>query len=812
MPKVKPLPAKRLRAALVPTAVPYEDSRAIPLDRIPATPQPRALHALELGLCIKDGGYNIFVAGEPNLGRTYLVRDYLAPRAAKAPAPKDIVYVFHFDNPDRPNVLLLPAGQGKRLKTDLGHALTRLRREIPARFDQDGYIKKRNELIDTYQTARDALLGHMEDEAAEQGFNLNVDDQGALTLYPLIEGKLLGEEEFERLDPELRKTLKAKGDRLMKVMSGYLREVTQEERGFREKERTLDLEIMNEVLAECFDPVAATLAKAGGEALAAYLDAVRADIVESLDQFAPREAAPGQPQGAEQALQMLGGAPPADDYFIRYEINLFVDNAETKGAPIVLEDHPTPANLLGSIEREAEMGALITDFTLVKAGALHRANGGFLILHVEDILQYPPAWEGLLRALRSGSARIEDVGEGADQPARTKTIEPEPIPLSVKVVLIGTDETYEMFLSHEDRFPKLFKLKAHLRETVDRNAQTVRALLARLARVIHEADLRPFGRDALAGLVDYASRLCEDQKKLSLKMPLVRELMIEASAMAGMAGRDMVDAAVLAQAMQARDFRANLYEEEFMEEYDREVIKVATSGAVVGRVNGLSVTWLGDYEFGLPHQIACTVGVGHGGIIDLEREAEMGGPIHTKGMMILKSYLISLFAQDKPIVLTGSLCFEQSYAQVEGDSASGAELAALLSALGNAPISLSLAFTGAVNHSGAIMAVGGVSRKVEGFFEVCSRKGLTGEQGVLLPVDVVDHLMLKKDVVDAVEAGMFSIYPVRHMDQAMELLTGLPAGRRLKNGRYSSGSLYRRVDDRLAELAELADKPAKRRK
>ncbi len=474
-----------------------------------------------------------------------------------------------------------------------------------------------------------------------------------------------------------------------------------------------------------------------------------------------------------------------------------------------MDDHPTPANLLGCVERVSEMGALVTDFTLVKAGSLHRANGGFLILHMEDILQHPTAWEGLLRALRSGLARIEDAGDAQD-PTKAKGLEPAPLKLDLKVILIGNELLYEALLEDDDRFPKLFKLKAHLTDATPRNADGIRAYLQRMAHIIDEAKLLPFDKGAMARLIDFGSQIIEDQRKLSLKFPLVRELMIEASALASIRNTSIVTTKLVDEALAGRMYRANLYEEHFMEEYDRDVIKVRTEGEAIGRVNGLSVTWYGNVEFGLPHQIAATVGVGHGGIIDLEREAELGGPIHTKAMMILKSYLVAQFARNKPLVLTGSLCFEQSYAGIEGDSASGAELAALLSAIAEVPINLSLAFTGAVGQSGQIMAVGGVTRKIEGFFEVCLRRGLTGKQGVLIPKDNVDHLMLKDDVVKAVEAGLFAIYPIEHINEALTLLTGLPCGTLRKTGRFTPHSLYDKVDRRLDELGRLAEHAFKR--
>jgi predicted ATP-dependent protease len=808
MPKVKPLPPHKLRAEFPAAKIPYADSAAIPENGALVPPQPRALMALTQALLISDPGYNVFVAGEPNLGRTYLVKNFLAPRAARMPVPPDLLYLYNFDDPDRPRTMNLPAGRGRELKAGLTEAMDAVRRDIPALFEQEAFQQRREALFKTFQDNREKLLAEMEEAAGAQGFDLDLDDQGSMTLYPLVEGKVVSEADFERLDPALRKSLKSRSDRILEDMTTSLRSLGAKERDYRKSQFDLEKAAVADVLAERLDPLAARFA--GVPDLAGFFAALRQDVLDNLDQFLPRESAPSSgPAPAHAALH--GAEGPAEDFFVRYGVNLFVDNSGASGAPIVVEDHPTPANLLGVIEREAELGALYTDFSLVKAGSLHRASGGFLLLHCEDILSEPEAWEGLLRALRSGQARIEDPGD--DDRARTKTIEPDPVPLAVKVVLVGTDETYELLLTHDDRFAKLFKLKAHLQDTVERTPAAVRTYLRSLGRIIREAALPVFDREALAGLVDFATRLAGDQKKLALHLPLARELMIEAAALARSgrgraAGRKDVTVGRkdVEDARRNRRFRANLYEEEFMADYDRQLIKVQTSGRAVGRANGLAVTMLGDYEFGLPHQIACNVGVGHGGIMDLEREAELGGPIHTKGMMILKSYLLGLFAQDKPLVMTGSLCFEQSYVQVEGDSASGAELAALLSALSETPLSLSLAFTGAVSHSGGIMAVGGVTQKVEGFFQVCKRRGLTGEQGVVLPADNVVHLMCGDEVAEAVRQGRFHIYPVTSIEQAMELLTGLPAGRRLPGGGFTPGSLYRRVDNRLRTLAKLAEK------
>ncbi|WP_194163293.1 ATP-binding protein [Desulfovibrio senegalensis] len=786
----KSLDPGKLRAFLNPERVPFESSADIPTRSSMDSFQPRAIQALTMALRLKGNEYNVYVAGEPNMGRTHFVKGFLEPRAAKAQTPPDWVYLHSFEDGDRPFAVPMPAGMGRKFRNEQSRAFTRLKAELPLRFEKDSFQNKHERLIRKYNARREKVFSKMEEMAAKKDFHIRFDEDGILTLSPIIDGETLGDKDFDKLKAATKKQLKSKGESLLDDMSADLRRINKNEQDLRKSEEELHKETARAVLREFHGPVREKFA--GVEGLKEYFDRLENEVVENYDMFLPREAS------------ILGTTDHSGESFVaRFEVNLFVDNAKCTGAPVVMEDHPTMFNLLGSIERESEMGAMYTDHTLIKAGAIHKANHGYLVLNVEDLLSNPSSWEGLLRALRAGQARIEDPVE-PDQ-VRARTIEPAPIPLELRVLLIGTDEHYEALLYSDDRFAKYFKLKAHLQAWAERNAANIRKYLSVVGRIARESQCLPFDRSALAGLVDFGSRLVEDQKRLSLYFPLVRERMIEASVLAEMNGRESVDAAMLEQAIRARDFRSNLYEEEFMADYDREVIKVSTGGQAVGQVNGLSVTLFGDYEFGLPHRIACTVGVGHGGILDLEREAQLGGPIHTKAMMILKSYLLASFAQDKPIVLTGSLCFEQSYAGIEGDSASGAELVALLSALADAPVNLGYAFTGAVSQSGAVMAVGGVTRKIEGFFQVCRRRGLTGKQGVLIPHDNVVNLMLSDDILQAVEQGLFRIFPVRTIEEAVEILTGIRAGKRGKSGQFPLGSLYRRVDTRLAELARLAE-------
>lgn len=813
-----PLTVDKLRATCAAKDIPYADSRDIPPREAFAPPQPRALAAVDLALAIAHREYNIYVAGDEHLGRTYFATRALKPVGKDMPTPPDILYVCDFTDDDKPPYLLLPAGAGRGFRTALTKAVDGIRDSLAVLAEDEDFRKRYGNLEREFLGVRDTVFTSMAAVAKEQGFALGVEDDTRLSLTPLEE--TLGDDDPK--DPEVHARLRELRETLMDELAPSLREVREAERAFTDEERTLRADMAARIIQKALEPVKAEVN--GDQRVADYLRALEDDMQEHLDRFTSRagygqtpdarngaagqgECPPGQQgqqgQGAGGHPGLHGASDDDEDFFARYRANLLVDNSGLSGAPVVVEDHPTVFNLLGCIERESELGTLYTDFTLLKAGALHRAMGGFLVLKVDDVLSSQGAWDGLLRALRGGCARIEDVADSPDQ-VRTKTVEPEPLPLDLKVVLVGTDDMYEHLLYHDSRFAKLFKIKAHLQNFVTRKAVAVDGFLLDLAGMIQEAELPPFDREALAKVVDYASRLAEDQERLSLHAPLVRELLIEAAALARKEGTELVGGAHVARALGARDFRANLYEEEFLDEYDRGIIKVATSGRAVGRVNGLSVTFFGDYEVGLPHHIACTVGVGRDGILDLERESELGGPIHTKAMLILKSYLLGQFAYDKPLMLSGSLYFEQSYAEVEGDSASGAELAALLSALGEVPIDLSLAFTGAVNQSGHLMAVGGVTRKIEGYFEVCRRRGLTGSQGVIIPADNVTNLMLKDDVVEAVQRGEFRIYPASTVEEAMELLTGLPTGEKGEDGRFPEGSLYRLVDDRLRQLATAA--------
>lgn len=808
MAKILPLAAEKLHSSLDANKIPWETSDDIPKSLRKDFSQPRAVNALNLAVNIKDNGYNIYLAGENDLGRGYMLYNFLKPIAQKKETPPDLLYVNNFEDTDSPILLKVTAGQGKILKSELAKILQQIKKEIPLRFETEAYEKKRQTILSNFQRIREHFIKEMDTIAEKQGFNLDIDEQGSLTLYPLVEGKRLNDEEFELLDVNIRSEIKRKSDHLLHTMTTVIKKLSKAERDFKQNQKDLEKEVMTDVLHKYFIPFQEKFCKNAGiyqESVNKFFDNMHKDMLENMDLFLVKEGT------IPLSLAELSSPalPTAQDNSSRYELNLFVDNSEIKGAPIIFESHPTFFNVLGCIERESEMGALSTNFTLIKAGSVHKANGGFLAFHIEDILAHPSAWDGLLRVLRANKSKVED---DSNELIKTKTLSPDALDLDLKVILIGTDQIYETLLENDDRFSKLFKIKAQMSIDTDRTISNIRAWLHNITHIVNEADLLPFDKEALAALVDYSTLLCEDHTKISLKFPLIRETMIEASALAEMEQRETVTKDYIHKAYQEKMYRSAYIEELFMEEYDRDMIKIQTSGYAVGRVNGLSVTYAGQFEFGLPHQISCTVGVGHGGIIDLERESELAGPIHTKAMMILKSYLVDQFAHNKPLVLTGSLCFEQSYNGIEGDSASGAELVALLSAISKTPINLSLAMTGAVSQAGDIMAVGGVTRKIEGFFKLCEQRGLTGKQGVIIPKDNIEHLMLNERVRNAVSQGLFAIYPVSHVTEALELLTGIPAGKRTKTGNFPKNTLFHTVDAELHELGWLAENSFKTRK
>ncbi len=748
--------------------------------------QPRATRAIGFGIEIPSYGFNVFALGPAGAGKTTTVRQFLEPRAAIQPQPSDWCYVNNFANPYRPRALELPAGRGTAFRRDMANLVKRLQDEIPRAFDTEAYQDRRQQLVREFQKQRSTKFSQLENFARERGFTIVQSPMG-LMLAPMLQGRILDQQQFEALDPDLKERLRAQEQAIQEALERTLREVRDLEKEAQARLEQLD----REVAAFAVDHHLADLKEryADCPGVLAYLDEVREDIIGNVEDF----------RRAERDQEAGPGAGRPD--LSRYEVNLIVDNGQTRGAPIVVERNPTYSNLVGRVEHKVQFGALITDFTMIKPGALHHANGGYLVVEAAEVLKNPFAWDALKRALRDGMVCPEEMGTEM-RVMRTATLDPEPIPLRVKVILTGDARTYYMLYNLDDEFRELFKVVADFDVQMDRTPEALEQYARFIATRCQEENLRHLTADAVARVVEYSSRLVEDQHKLSTRFSDIADIVREASYWAGQNGHDVVTGDDVAQAIRERMYRYSRLEERIRELIADGTIRVDTEGAVVGQVNGISILRMGDYEFGKPSRITATTYAGKDGVVNIDREVKLSGPIHDKGMLILISYLGSKYAQQQTLTLSASLVFEQAYEEVEGDSASSAELYALLSSLSGLPLDQGIAVTGSVDQAGNVQPVGGVTRKVEGFFDVCRVKGLTGKQGVIIPHQNVRNLMLREDVVEAVRQGKFHIWPIKTIDEGLEILTGVPAGELQPDGTYPEGTVNARVMGRLSKLAE----------
>ncbi|MCS7206837.1 MAG: AAA family ATPase [Dehalococcoidia bacterium] len=758
------------------------------LDPLPGiVGQQRAVDALEFGLGIRRPHFHIFVAGPPGTGKTTAIRTFLEQRARTEAVPNDWCYVYNFEDPFRPRCLSLPPGRGRRFRRDMRQLVEKARREIPKAFEAEEYISRRERITQEVNRQREALFTRLSQHALERGFSIQATPVGFVIL-PLSKGRPLTDEEFLRLDPVVRAELQKRREEIEHALKTVLKEVRSLERQAEELIHALNREVALHVVGGIIEDLMETYADL--PQVTAYLQAVREDMLHNLEYF----FAPAQQPSAPQAP-----VSPQELALRRYEVNLLVDNSTLQGAPVVVEHNPNYPTLFGRLEKEVMYGLLQTDFTLIKPGALHHANGGYLVLSMDDLVRNPFSYESLKRALLNREIVTEDLVEHLGIVA-TKTIQPQPIPLDVKVIITGSPFQYYILYALDDEFRKVFKVRADFDSRMDRTPETERLYCAFLCTLAKREGLRHFTADAAAKMVEMGSRMAEDQRKLSARFGALADLAWEADYWAKVDGSPRVDAAHVLKAVEKKIYRSNLIEERLQEMIQRQVLLVETEGAKVGQVNGLSVVLLGDYAFGRPNRITASLGLGRAGLVDIEREARLGGPIHTKGVLILAGYLMHRFSQDKPLTLSARLVFEQSYEMVDGDSASSAELYALLSALADLPIKQGIAVTGSVNQRGEVQAVGGVNEKIEGFFYTCRLRGLTGEQGVIIPEANVQHLMLKEEVVEAVRQGKFHIWAVRTVDEGISILTGVPAGERGADGSFPPDTVNGRVDKRLREM------------
>lgn len=751
--------------------------------------QERALEALNFGVGMRHSGYNLFVMGSPGLGKQTLLRQLLEREAAKGDRPSDWCYINNFDVPHRPLVLALPAGRGAELHVDMERLIDDLLHAIPAAFQSDEYRIRAQEITDDYKAREESAFSELNTKAEAQGVAILRTPVG-FTLAPRRDGEVLGPTEFQNLPQKEQQSIEATVRELNEGLKDIFRQITAWQKESRERFRELNREVsdatVDQLLQGLEDKYAAS------PEVAEFLAAVKRDVAENVDAF--------------RAAGEQDEKPPAQlhdhELFVRYRVNVLVDNAEVTGAPVIYEDSPNYHNLVGRVEHLAQMGALVTNFTLIKSGAFHRANGGYLVLDARKVLTTPFGWEGLKRALRTNEIRIESL-ERMLSLASTISLEPEPIPLKLKVVLTGDRLLYYLLKAYDPEFGQLFKVAADFSEDTPRTAESTQLYARLIASMQQREELRPLGREAVARVIEHAARRADDAERLSVHLGDTADLLREADYWAGQAARDVVAAEDVRQALAARIRRANQMEERLRDATLRETLLIDTDGSKVAQVNGLAVMQLGDYAFGRPSRITATARLGQGEVVDIEREAKLGGKLHSKGVMILSAYLADRYARDRPLSLAASLVFEQSYGMIDGDSASVAELCVLISALAEAPILQSFALTGSVNQLGQVQAIGGVNEKIEGFFDLCAARGLNGEQAVIIPSSNVKHLMLREEVIQAVRDGRFRIFAVTHVDEAVSLLTGLEAGEADAEGRYPPESVNGRVQGRLEELIAL---------
>jgi lon-related putative ATP-dependent protease len=754
--------------------------------------QERALRSIEFGLGMVENGFNLYLSGETGTGRTTSIMSLLKKRAKAEPPPMDWCYVYNFKDPDNPISLALQVGMGTALETDMGELLDDVKNDIPKALQSKEYELDKTAIILANQEKNNQLFGKLEKEAEEKGYALQRTVSG-LVMVPQIEGRNMTNEEYDNLPDEEKEKTDATGNDLKGKLADVLSEVRENEKAVRDALAKLDRDLGLSAVGHHIEPLKKKYAEY--PKVIRYLESVEEDILLNLENF----------KGAEPPQQVIPGlkmpAPQAPS-FERYTVNVFVDNRDTKGAPVVYEANPTYNNLFGRIDHVMQMGGVATtNFTLIKPGALHRANGGYLVINAREVLINPFAWDALKRCIRNGEIKIEDVLEQF-RFLTIVSLKPGSVPLKAKIIMIGSPMIYYLLFHMEPDYRKLFKVRADYDSRIAKTPDVLRDYALFVSSHCKKENLLPFARSAVSGLLEYAARSVEDQEKLTSQFMEITDLIREADYWARVGNKTVVDRDIIKQAIEEKIYRSNRIEERIQELFEEGTLMVDTTGVEVGQVNGLSVMQLGDYNFGRPSRVTARVYMGRGGMVNIEREVKLSGPIHDKGVLILTGYLGGKYAFDRPLSFSASLCFEQSYEGIEGDSASSTELYALLSALSGVPLKQGIAVTGSVNQLGKVQPIGGVNYKIEGFYAVCKISGLTGDQGVMIPKSNERNLMLKDEVIEAVQEGKFQIWSVETIDQGIEILTGIPAGDLQPDGSYPEGTINYLVDKRLREMIE----------
>lgn len=768
--------------------------------------QDRAFAAIEFGLRMDRPGYNLFVVGPSGTGRAAAVRSCIErileekKRAGLLPPVTDWCYVFNFDNPDRPKVLRFPRGEGRTFARLLEGLLKNLREIIPKAFSSDEYKSQRQILVDEHQKQHRQILQELEREALAEGFAFRMTSMGPI-LVPLYEGKPMTQEQYLALTDLEKELIESRRQRLLNRINEVFERIHQLEMELKNRIAELDTRIADFTITPLFKELLDRYADS--PEVVEFLSALKQFTLSYLHIFRDSQETPSQPQ-------YLIPYQRFQDPFLPFKVNVFVDNSATEMPPVILETHPTWTNLFGRIERRAFMGAYFSDHTMLKAGSLHQANGGYVIMYFRDLIVNPGVWEGLKRVLKNREIRMEDPFEyfGLVVP---QGLRPDPLPFDAKVILIGDEYVYRILTLFDEDFRDLFKVKVEFDSEVRKDDSMITSFACFVRRICLEEGLLPFDRSGVAKLLEYAARMVSHKEKLSTRFGFLRDILCEADFWARQDGEKRVYDRHVVRAIESRRKRLSLLAEKIDEFIKEDVLLIDTEGAVVGQVNGLAVYDLGDFTFGRPSRITARTYLGRQGVVNIERESRLSGRIHDKGVLIMSGYLGYRYAQDKPLSIAASICFEQSYEGVEGDSASLAEACAILSDLAGIPLRQDIAVTGSINQKGEVQAVGGVNQKIEGFFRACKMKGLTGTQGVIIPKSNVQHLMLDEEVVAAVREGKFHVYAVSSVDEAMEILTGIPAGKKREDGTFEEGTVNDLVDKKLRRALELLRQLEERR-
>ena len=788
----KPLPPQWLYRHCDPAGFDFQSTSELrELEDIPG--QARATEAIEFATEIGVDGHNIYVLGPAGSGRHALVRRLLEKKAAERDIPFDWCYVSNFEDPRKPRALALPPGRSQDLRVDVEHVIQDAQTAIPAAFEGEDFQAQRESITEEFKDAQEGAFKQIEDDAKTHDIGV-IQTPTGIAFIPLREGEAVSSEDFKKLPEGEQKQFHQDIEKLTLQLQQVMRTMPKRARDMRQKIRQLERDVAGLAVAGLVEELAQKYSDISP--VVEHLQNMQADIVENVGLFLQPPDGQGLPAQIHQLMESKESAAMK-----RYVINVLVDRGDLEGAPVVFEDKPSFVELIGRIEHESEYGSLITNFSLIRPGALHRANGGYLVIDAARLLSYPLAWDGLKRALKSRELAIRSLADDIGL-VSTVSLEPEPIPLDLKVILVGERIYYYLLQRYDPEFSELFKVPADFEDQMDRSDENVENMARWLASIIRKEKLRQLDRDGLARLMEESARHLGDSERLSSDIERLADLVREAHYWAGRGEKPLIGATDVQKAVDSRIRRSSRIRDRMHEELLRETLLIETSGSRIGQVNGLAVLQLGDLAFGRPQRITASVKLGSGQVIDIEREVKLGGPLHSKGVLILSGFLGSHYLSDVPLSLSASLVFEQSYGGVDGDSASAAELCVLASALAEVPIRQSLAITGSIDQHGRVQAIGGVNEKIEGFFDICAQRGLNGEQGVIIPIANVKHLMLRSDVVAAVEAGQFQVYPVAHVDEAITLLTGHKAGSKDGKGAFPEGSVNQKIRARLLEFAE----------